>query len=201
MLGWFLLRTRNVLNRVINQQRKKEMRMLCDNEGDFILGMNGNIVNLKENKTNIKLGHKVWIEGTISSSDNYKGCLIIGDETFIGENTRIWATKKIVIGKNVAISHNCNIMDSNGHQINAKRRVEVYHNLRDTGIMDNSDVVCSEITIDDFVWIGMNSCIMKGVHIGEGAIVAAGSVVTRDVPPYTIVAGNPAKIVKKIEQE
>jgi acetyltransferase-like isoleucine patch superfamily enzyme len=49
------------------------------------------------------------------------------------------------------------------------------------------------------VWIGFNSIILKGVTIGEGAVIAAGSVVTKDVSPYTIVGGNPAKFLKKIE--
>jgi acetyltransferase-like isoleucine patch superfamily enzyme len=55
------------------------------------------------------------------------------------------------------------------------------------------------IVIEDDVWIGMNSVILKGVTIGKGSVVAACSVVTKDVPPMTLVGGNPAKIVKKIE--
>lgn len=51
--------------------------------------------------------------------------------------------------------------------------------------------------IDDGAWIGMRAMIMPGVHIGEGAIVAAGAIVTKDVPPYTIVGGNPAREIKK----
>jgi acetyltransferase-like isoleucine patch superfamily enzyme len=54
--------------------------------------------------------------------------------------------------------------------------------------------------ISDFVWIGANVIILKGVTIGEGAIVGAGSVVTKDVPPYTIVAGNPARIIREIPE-
>ena len=52
------------------------------------------------------------------------------------------------------------------------------------------------ITVDDDVWIGFRSTIMSGVHIGQGAVVAAGAVVTKDVPPYAIVGGVPAKIIK-----
>ncbi len=52
--------------------------------------------------------------------------------------------------------------------------------------------------IKDKTWIGMNSIILKGVTIGKGSVVAAGSVVTEDVKPYTMVAGNPAKYIKKI---
>ena len=55
------------------------------------------------------------------------------------------------------------------------------------------------IVIEDKAWIGINSTILPGVRIGYGAIVGAGSVVTKDVPPMTVVAGNPAKFIKKIE--
>ena len=62
------------------------------------------------------------------------------------------------------------------------------------------DVIRKPIVIKDKAWIGFNSIILKGVTIGEGAIVGAGSVVTKDVPPYTIVAGNPARIVREIPE-
>lgn len=55
------------------------------------------------------------------------------------------------------------------------------------------------IIIGDDAWIGFNAIILKGVTIGEGAVVGAGAVVTKDVPPYTVVAGNPAGVVKKLQ--
>ena len=57
------------------------------------------------------------------------------------------------------------------------------------------------VIIEDNVWIGQYCTILKGVRIGKGSIVATRAVVTKDVPPYSIVAGNPAKVVKKIEDE
>ena len=65
---------------------------------------------------------------------------------------------------------------------------------------DWSNVNSAPITICDDAWIGMNCIILKGVTIGEGAIVGAGSVVTKDVPAWTVVAGNPARVVKKISK-
>lgn len=54
-----------------------------------------------------------------------------------------------------------------------------------------------DIFVGDDVWIGLNAIILSGVHIGQGAVIAAGAVVTKDVPPYAVVAGNPARVVKK----
>lgn len=62
---------------------------------------------------------------------------------------------------------------------------------------DWDNVITKEITICKKAWIGMNVIILKGVTIGEGAVVAAGSVVTKDVPPYRVVGGNPAQIIKQ----
>ena len=61
-----------------------------------------------------------------------------------------------------------------------------------------AEVKISPVRINDRAWLGFNSIILKGVTIGEGAIIGAGSVVTKDVPAYTIVAGNPARIIQEI---
>ena len=63
---------------------------------------------------------------------------------------------------------------------------------------ERGNIITAKIVINDYAWINFNSIILKGVTIGEGAIVAAGAVVTQDVPPFTLVAGNPAKVVKKL---
>jgi acetyltransferase-like isoleucine patch superfamily enzyme len=54
------------------------------------------------------------------------------------------------------------------------------------------------VTVGNDVWIGANACVLRGVALGEGAIVGTGSVVTKDVPPYTIVAGNPARVIREL---
>jgi len=198
MVGFVLLRLQNYFKRVINRQRLKESLELCTSFNDIELGLEGIIANKKNNRDKIVLGHKVWIEGTISSSNNCTGKLEIGDYSYIGPNTRVWASHYISIGKNVFVSHNCNIMDSNTHPIDPELRSKGSIKLRETGVWDNTGVDCSDIIIEDDAWICENSCIMKGVKIGRAAIVAAGSVVTNDVPAWTIVAGVPARVVKHI---
>ena len=101
-------------------------------------------------------------------------------------------------------SWGCVIADNNAHSIVSKDRM---NDVRDwkRGVKEGviakyknwDKVKMAKITIKDKAWIGFNAIILKGVTIGEGAIVAAGSVVIKDVPDYTIVAGNPVIIVKQ----
>jgi len=125
-------------------------------------------------------------------------CIRIGQNTFIGASHLV-CSKEINIGNNVLISWGCTIVDHDSHAIKFSRREkDVADWFR--GKKDWSTVVRKEVNIMDKSWIGFNSIILKGVTIGEGAIVGAGSVVTKDVLPWTIVAGNPAKIIREIPE-
>ena len=131
----------------------------------------------------------------------HAGKINIGNFCYVGEGTHIWSAKLIKIGDRVLIAHNCNIFDSNTHPIDHNQRHEHYKCIITKGHPSFIDLQEKNIIIKDDAWIGANSIILKGVTIGEGAVIGAGSVVTKDVPPYTVVAGNPAKIIKKIERE
>ena len=127
-----------------------------------------------------------------------EGAIIkIGNRVFIGHST-LSSASSIIIGDDVLISSNCFIADNDGHpQDYESRKRDVPNRLK--GFKDWSRVAVKSVCIDDGSWIGYGVMILKGVHIGEGAIVGAGSVVTRDVPPYTIVAGNPARMIKRLD--
>lgn len=114
--------------------------------------------------------------------------------------SKIWSGESIKIGNNVLISHNVNIIDSNSHELNYLERADGYVNLITKGHpKEKGSIKTKPIVIEDYAWINFNSIILKGVTVGKGAIIAAGSVVTNDVPPFTLVAGNPAVIIKKIQ--
>lgn len=109
----------------------------------------------------------------------------------VGENTNLNGTsivsyQRVRIGKNVLFGPNVVIMDGDGHP--ADRR------LPDNA--ENKGKCTAPVTIGDHAWIGLGATILKGVTIGDYAVVAAGAVVVRDVPPHTVVAGNPAKAIK-----
>ena len=108
----------------------------------------------------------------------------IGDYTSIWYGTVISARHEITIGSHCAISWNCTIIDNDMHEIVDRREPRSRTN--------------SAVRIGDHVWIGASAIVLKGVTIGENAVVAAGARVTHEVPPNTLVAGAPAKPVRTI---
>jgi maltose O-acetyltransferase len=125
----------------------------------------------------------------------YSSCYIImpqqmeiGDNTSIAPYTTVYATFGVKIGKNCLISSNCGISSYNHIQDSLNRRAS-----------ENEDFRFSKpVSIGDNVWIGMNSCILPGVSIGNNSIIGSGSVVTKNIPSNEIWVGNPARFIKKL---
>lgn len=107
----------------------------------------------------------------------------IGDWSTIQDETKISSIGGLHVGNYVGIGFNCMIVTFN----HAYRNAET--------IPYDNRVFLQPVIIRDFAWIGFNTCIMPGIEIGEGAIVAMGSVVTKNVPPLAIVMGNPATVI------
>lgn len=159
------------------------------------------VSNFQSNKDNIKIGTNSHIRGHLQIFKQ-GGNIIIGDFCYVGESSKIWSACNITIGNKVLISHNVNIHDNISHPINSEMRFKDY--IRILGVENYDaeifDLRSKSVLIKHKAWIGFNSIILRGVTIGEGAIVGAGSVVTKDVPDWTIVAGNPAKIIREIPE-
>jgi acetyltransferase-like isoleucine patch superfamily enzyme len=115
--------------------------------------------------------------------------LIIGNNTGIGHNCSFIVGKQIKVGNYCRLASSITLMDSPGHPLDPERRKAGHP-------ADPADV--RPITIGDNVWIGTNSTVMPGVTIGDNSVVAFGSVVMNDVPPNTVVAGNPARKIAAI---
>ena len=116
--------------------------------------------------------------------NNAVGDVIIGDHTRIGLHNTIIGP--VEIGNNVNLAQGITVTALN-------------HNFSDTNKrIDEQGVSTNPVTIEDDVWVGANAVILPGVTIGEHCVVAAGAVVTKDVPPHSLVAGIPAKVIKKI---
>ena len=156
---------------------------------DLIIEDNAEINCLSEQ--NIVLGNRVTIgkHAIIRPSNIYGGAigagLKVGDHSNIGPYSYIGCSGKITIGNNVMISPRVSIYAEN-------------HVFDDANIpMKEQGVTQSAVTIEDDCWIAANSIILAGVTIGKGSVIAAGSVVTKSVPPYCVVAGVPAKVIKQ----
>ncbi len=120
-------------------------------------------------KFKIYSGHSIWV--------NQNATLLLGSG-YINNNLRLSCFKRIEIGHNVAISENVTIWDSDCHCVGRGANT-------------------APIKIGDNVWIGLNSVILKGVTIGEGSVIGAGSVVTRNIPPHALAAGVPAVVKRR----
>lgn len=110
-------------------------------------------------------------------------------------------TQNVWFGKNVIIMPGCLMMSAGGINIGDDTQiaanVQLISNNHD--LEDRNVITCKPINIGKRVWIGAGATILPGVTIGDNSVVGAGSVVTKDVPPDTVVAGNPARFIKKIE--
>jgi acetyltransferase-like isoleucine patch superfamily enzyme len=182
-----------ILNTISNKSR-----VTCS--GNVIFGHKASVFNIQKDIKKISIKENSFINGELTVY-KHGGEIRIGQYCFIGEHTKIWSAKEILIGDRVLIAHNVNIHDCNDHPIDPKQRHLHYKSIISTGHPDDIFLEEKKIVIEDDVWIGFNATILKGVTIGKGAIVGACSVVTKDVAPYTIVVGNPARIVKTIKPE
>lgn len=145
--------------------------------------------------SDINLGSDVRIKGNLISE--YGGKIVIGDHCSLGGNSNIYSVESVIIGSYTAISRYVSISDNNNHPVNPDDRKIM--RITPDGSPERSWKYAAHkpIIIGENCWIGEFSRICKGVTIGVGSIVAANAVVTKDVPPNSIVAGNPAKIVKE----
>ena len=159
----------------------------------------------REKKKYLKIGNNCIIDAHFVF-ESYSGCVNIGNNCYLGSSMYI-SHSYIYIGNNVTIAWGCTIYDHDSHSLNyLMRRKDVIDELNDIKhrnmFIKNKDWTCVKsepIIIEDDVWIGMNCLILKGVKIGKGSVVGAGSVVTKNVPEFVVVAGNPATIVKYIK--
>ena len=154
---------------------------VIDIESDCRLVIGDNVVLNSRNQ-----GYHVNMFGPVKIfADRKNAEIIIGNNTRI-HGTAIHAYELIKIGENCLIAANCQIMDCSGHDLSFEN---VEERIKTKGSSN-------PVIIEDNVWIGAGSIVLPGVKIGFGSVVAAGSVVTKSVPPMVVVGGNPAKILK-----
>ena len=129
------------------------------------------------------LGQKSVIE-SYSCINNAVGDVVIGDHTRIGLHNTIIGP--VTIGSHVNLAQGITVTALNHNFEAPERRI------------DEQGVSTQQVTIGDDIWIGANAVVLPGVTVGNHCVIAAGAVVTKDVPPHSLVAGVPAKIIKQI---
>lgn len=148
-------------------------------QGGSLLRVCGRVAVSKAKHSKLIIGKNVILHKDIGIYlESGKARIEIGDHTFINRRSEIRCKEQVKIGNHCAISWDVSIIDTDYHQLLGTESTK-------------------PVFIGDKVWIGCKSTILKGITIGDGAVIAAGSVVTKDVEPYTLVAGVPAKEVKR----
>jgi acetyltransferase-like isoleucine patch superfamily enzyme len=141
----------------------------------------------------IVLGDDVLIDGRchflFAARFAERPLLTVGDRTYIGHGCMFTIGQRVAIGRHCLLAANVSLFDSDGHPTDPAARL--------AGLPPPDDSA-QPIVLGDNVWVGTGALILKGVTIGAGAVVAARAVVTRDVPSKVLVAGNPARIVKRL---
>ena len=149
----------------------------------------------------IRLGRHALILGDLVVHD-YGGRIEIGDYSYVGMNTRVFSGELVKIGRFALIAHNVTITDTNAHELSALERAEFF--LR-TEIQHQSflktSIKTAPVEIGDHAWLNFDVGVLRGVTIGEGAIIGAGSLVTKDIPPYVLAVGNPARLIRQLPRD
>jgi acetyltransferase-like isoleucine patch superfamily enzyme len=183
-----------------NMRHRRQLAKSCVLDKSTVIYKTTLITNNLGVQSSIQIGAFSHIRGELLTM-GHGGKITIGKYCYVGEDTRIWSGANVEIGDHVLISHNVNIFDNATHPISPRARREQFKAIITTGHPRDIDLQDKPITIANDVLIGCMAVVLAGVQIGEAAIVGAGSVVTADVPPWTIVAGNPARVIRSIPQD
>jgi len=170
---------------------------VCIADKTAVLYDTARIINNLGKKEAIKIGAFTHVRGELMTF-GHGGKIEIGDYCYVGANTYIWSGRSIHIGHRVLIAHHCNLFDNDTHPLDPGERHRQFKQIITIGQPKEVDLEDEEIIVEDDVLIAANVTILKGVRIGSAAVIGAGSVVTKDVAPYTLVAGNPARFVREI---
>ena len=143
----------------------------------------------------LRIGDESIIHADISFEER-GGEIVIGNRTFVGRSNLV-CYRNLTIGDDVIMSWGVTIVDHDSHSVEWQKRKE---DVREWALNRKvwNHVPQAPVTIANKVWIGFNVSVLKGVTIGEGAVIGACSVVTRDIPSYALAVGNPARVIRSL---
>ena len=175
-------------------------RATCQLAPGARLSRTARIRNIAGDSKRITIGRDSIVQGELAVFA-HGGRIELGDWCYVGEQSRIWSAGSIVIGNRVLIAHSVNVFDNLTHPIKAAERHAQFREIAKAGHPRAISLGERPIRIEDDAWIGAGAFVLRGVTIGTGAIVAAGAVVTKDIAPYCLVAGNPATFMRELSGE
>ena len=167
----------------------------CDKHLTARLGPAARIINIGKDSALIRIGAGSIVDGDLLTFA-HGGRITVGEWCYIGEGSRLWSAAHIDIGDRVMISHNVNIFDNLTHPVDPASRHRHFRAIATAGHPRQIDLGERPVHIEDDAWIAAGAMVLRGVTVGKAAIVGAGAVVTHDVPPFAIVAGNPARVIR-----
>ena len=156
------------------------------------------IIDRRSPGATINIGSRCLIEGRLVA-ERAESHIDLADNVLVGGGTVIDCVLSVIVERDVLISYDCIIVDADNHSLLPEKRVGDLEAWMNRGFHDWTDTAMASVRICQGAWIGARSIILKGVTIGAGAVVGMGSVVTRDVPPRTVVAGNPARVIRSVD--
>jgi acetyltransferase-like isoleucine patch superfamily enzyme len=173
----------------------------CSMGKDVAIGAEAGCCNRSGDPCRIQIADHATVYGALVCGP--EGHISVGRHSYVGGRTVVESAVSVIIGDEVAISHDCYLLDSKSHPTSPAIRSATIREFALTrrNIERLGETTAAPIEIQCNVWIGFNSIILKGVSIGRGSIVACGSVVTSDVPPFSVAAGNPARVVKSLTND
>lgn len=162
------------------------------------LGPDAWCVNSRNETHRIVLGEKSICRGLLRIERFGDGRIDVGSNVYIGDDCLVSCASSVKIGCHTLLAHGVHIFDNDSHPLDWQQRATDVQGIMKGKAPRDSSIASAPVEIGEHSWIGFNSVILKGVTIGDRSVVAAASVVTKDVPPDSLVAGNPARVIRSL---
>ena len=160
------------------------------------LGLNARLLT-PGGERRVRIGRNCVIRGIVRCEE--AGEAVLGEEVYVGDGAILSAWTRIEIGEGTLLAHGAQVFDNDTHPLDPDERRAHFRAILKLGPRRDFDIASRPVRIGRQCWLGFSSAVMKGVSLGEGTIVAAGAIVTADAPARTILAGNPARPVRSLD--